>query len=167
MELCTAPPSTDTNWSGSVSLSLSGGETGGKIMKYYNFHWEYYRHMAAWEPGKNTNNFVMITLSTVWGPFYNSYQLFVSSQPAHQLATVWSLYLHGWLPSKSQSDNELTCLLLTEAHWWNINLCLPLSLKSYFGAFMMSELRAHSCLIAASCLPPARQPLPASVINTT
>ena len=127
-------------------------------MKYYNFHWEYYRHMAAWEPGKNTNNFVMITLSTVWGPFYNSYQLFVSRQPAHQLATVWSLYLHGWLPSKSQSDNELTCLVLTEAHWWNINLCLPLSLKSYFGAFMMSELRAHSCLIAASCLPPATQP---------
>ena len=37
-------------------------------------------------------------------------------------------------------------------------LCLPLSLKSYFGAFMMSELRAHSCLIAASCLPPATQP---------
>ena len=125
------------------------------IMKYYNFYWEYYRHMAAWETDKNSNNFVMITLSTVWGPFYNSYQPGFCSTYSHQLATVGSLCTLGWLPSKSQSDNELTCLVLTEAHWWNINLCLPLSLKSYFGAFMMSELRAHSCLIAASCLPPA------------
>ena len=62
---CTGRFSTDTNWSGSVCLS---------IMKYYNFYWEYYRHMAAWETDKNSNNFVMITLSTVWGPFYNSYQ---------------------------------------------------------------------------------------------
>ena len=47
------------------------------------------------------------------------------------------------------------------------NLTLPASLKSYFGAFMICELWAHSCLIAASCHYHQHRLLPAPVINTS